>query len=93
MREFDPALELSYTKFYVGLAKDGQPYNFIVKRPRKNTMVLSIRLQQSVEIQSQLEESGLDTLEYDRREGSYPIKLRADWLSQASPRRNPVVEL
>jgi hypothetical protein len=26
-REFDPSLELKYNKFYIGLSKDGQPFN------------------------------------------------------------------
>jgi hypothetical protein len=37
-------LELKYNKFYVGLAKDGQPHNFVVSRPRKNALMLTIRL-------------------------------------------------
>jgi hypothetical protein len=37
----DPALELKYNKFYIGLAKDGQPYNFIVFRPKKGFTDLS----------------------------------------------------
>ncbi len=36
VHEFEPALELKYNKFYIGLAKDGrQPQNFVVFRPGK----------------------------------------------------------
>jgi hypothetical protein len=45
---------------------------------RKNRLILSIRLLQSPEIQSRLEEAGLETLEYDRRDGGYRIRLGAD---------------
>jgi hypothetical protein len=45
----DPALELKYNKFCVGLAKDGQPHNFVISRPQKNALMLTIRLQQSPE--------------------------------------------
>ena len=41
----DPALELKYNKFYVGLAKDGQPHSFVISRPQKNALMLTIRLQ------------------------------------------------
>jgi hypothetical protein len=75
VREFDPALELKYNKFYVGLAKGGQPHNFVLFRPQKNALMLSIRLKPAAEIQSKLEESALDTLEYDKREGAYRIRL------------------
>jgi len=78
VRELDPKLELKYNKFYVGLAKDGQPHNFVVFRPRKNALLLSLRLKQSAEIQAKLDGSGLELLEYDKREGGYRIRLASD---------------
>jgi len=62
-------------RLYVGLAKEGQPNNFVLFRPRKNALMLSIRLKPAAEIQSRLEESGLEALEYDKREGAYRIRL------------------
>jgi hypothetical protein len=35
-REIDPSLELEYNKRYIGLSKEGQPFNFTVLRPKKN---------------------------------------------------------
>ena len=29
LRELDPSLNLKYNKFYIGLEKDGQPFNFV----------------------------------------------------------------
>jgi len=82
VHDFDPALELKYNKFYIGMAKDGQaPHNFLIFRPRKNVLVLSIRLKQSSEVESKLEQSGLEALEYDKREGTYRIRLNVDELS------------
>jgi predicted transport protein len=76
VHEFDPTLELKYNKFYIGMAKEGQaPQNFVIFRPRKNILVLSIRLKQSAEVESKLEESGLGVFEYDKREGAYRIRL------------------
>lgn len=74
----DPALELKYNKFYVGLAKNGQPHNFVISRPQKNALMLTVRLQQSPEIQARLEESGMEALDYDKREGGYRIRLGID---------------
>ena len=37
-REIDPSLDLKYNKFYIGLSKAGQPFNFAQFRPRKNTI-------------------------------------------------------
>lgn len=82
VHEFDPALELKYNKFYIGLAKDGRtPQNFVLFRPRKKSLALSIRLKQSADIESKLEESGLEALEYDKREGSYRLRLGVDELT------------
>jgi hypothetical protein len=38
LRTLNPHLELKYNKFYIGLAKDGQPNNFVVFRPQKNAI-------------------------------------------------------
>ena len=37
--------------------------------------MLSIRLKPAAEIQAKLEDSGLEALEYDKREGGYRIRL------------------
>ncbi len=89
----DPTLELKYNKFYVGLAKDGQPHNFVVCRPRKNALVLTIRLKQSAEVQSRLEESGLESLDYDKREGGYRIRLGIDDLENRGEVLRQLIEM
>src|SRR5687767_8469806 len=40
VRQFDPSLELKYNKFYIGLSRDGQPFNFVQFRPKKNQLNL-----------------------------------------------------
>lgn len=42
LRGFDPTLNLKYNKFYIGLEKDGQPYNFVTFRPKKTSLTLSL---------------------------------------------------
>jgi predicted transport protein len=75
LRELDPAIDLKYNKFYIGLAKDGRPNNFVSFRPKKDWLRLEIKLEPSDEIQRQLEDSGLDIMEYDPRWGQYRVRL------------------
>ncbi len=78
LKELDPSLELKYNKFYIGLSKDGQPYNFIQFRPRKNQIHFELKLPQSDDLDRMIEEAGLETLEYDKRFGRYRLRLTKD---------------
>jgi hypothetical protein len=75
VRVFDRELELKYNKFYIGLAKGGQPNNFVIFRPKKDWLRLEVRLDRSDEMQAQLDGSGLDVMDYDSRWGRYRIRL------------------
>ena len=44
-REIAPSLELKYNRFYIGLSKDGQPFNIAVFRPRKTLLILRLNYQ------------------------------------------------
>lgn len=77
VRTLDPVLELKYNKFYIGLAKKGQPNNFVVFRPMKDWLRVEVRLERSEEIAGQLDESSLDVMDYDTRWGRYRIRLAA----------------
>src|SRR5262245_36212182 len=48
-REIDPSLEPQYNKHYIGIYKGGQPFNFSVFRPRKNSINVEIKLPRSDE--------------------------------------------
>lgn len=74
-RRHDAGLDLKYNKFYIGLAKDGQPFNFVQFRPKKNYFNLELKLPQTDETDSKIEAAGLDQLEYSKRWGVYRIKL------------------
>jgi hypothetical protein len=54
LKDLDPSLELKYNKFYIGLSKNGQPYNFITFRPRKNQLHFEIKLPQSDELDGKI---------------------------------------
>ena len=66
---------LKYNKFYIGLAKQGQPNNFVIFRPQKNAIRIEPRLQDTHPIEQKIEAAGLDVMDYDKRWGRYRIRL------------------
>ncbi len=81
VKEFDPSLELKYNKFYIGLSRDGQPFNFVEFKPKKNFLKLELKLPQSAEVDTKIEEAGLDAMDYDNRWGHYRVRLTKPELS------------
>lgn len=75
VRELDPSLELKYNKFYVGMAKDGQPNNFVVFRPQKAALRVEVKLERSDDVQAAIDEAGLEVLDYQARWGQYRFRL------------------
>jgi predicted transport protein len=75
VRQFDPSLELKYNKFYIGLSRDGQPYNFVTFRPKKSHLNLDVKLPQTEEFDAKIEEAGIETLEYNKRWSTYRLRL------------------
>ena len=80
VRELDPSLSLKYNKFYIGLARNDQPDNFVIFRPKKDWLRFEPRLERSDEMLAKLEGAGFDVMEYDSRWGRYRIRLtKADF--------------
>lgn len=75
IHKFDPNVELKYNKFYIGLATNDQPDNFVTFRPKKNTLRVEPRLPQTEETDAKLENSGLDAMDYDKRWRRYRIRI------------------
>jgi predicted transport protein len=82
VQTLDTDLELKYNKFYIGLAKNGQPHNFVIFRPKKDWLRVEVKLARSEETQAQLDESGLDVMDYDSRWGRYRIRVATGDLAQ-----------
>ena len=74
-KQFDPTLELKYNKFYIGLSRDGQPFNFVTFRPKKNQLRLELKLPETDDLNTKIENSGIETLDYDKRWGRYRLRL------------------
>ncbi|RNA68808.1 DUF5655 domain-containing protein [Alteribacter keqinensis] len=75
LHESDPNLNLKYNKMYIGLEKSGNPNNFVIFKPRKNSITIEVRLPKTEELDRQFEESEVDILEYSKRYGRYRIRL------------------
>ena len=75
VQEVRPELELNYNRFYIGLVHDGIVDNFVQFRPRKSALNLEFRLPQQEEIDALIEESGADTLDYDRKWKRYRLRF------------------
>jgi len=76
-----PNLEPSYNKFYVGVQKDGEPFNFFVVRPKKAFARLELKIQRSDEVDRIISDSGLDEMDYDERWGYYRLRISREDLA------------
>ena len=76
LRKLNPRLELKYNKFYIGLAVDGQPNNFVILRPQKTAIRVEPRLARTDDLEYQLEKVGFDVMGYDARWGRYRLRLQ-----------------
>lgn len=81
-KQFDASLELKYNKFYIGLSRDGQPFNFIQLRPRKNQINLEVKVPEDPQTDEKLESAGIDVIGYNKRWGYYQLRLTKSQLSQ-----------
>jgi len=77
VKEFDPALQFNYTRYYIGLTKNDKPNNFVEFTPRKKTVNMGVRLDQSEEIDRKIEDGGLEP-SYEQTWKRYKIVLAKD---------------
>jgi predicted transcriptional regulator len=68
-------VEFKYNKFYIGLSNDGQPFNFMLCRPRNKALIIEFKSPYSEEIQKIIEDEGLDDIGYAKRYNNYRIRL------------------
>lgn len=80
IHEFDNTVELKYNKFYIGLARDGVPDNFVIFKAQKKRVVAEIKLARSEEIDAELDDRELNYNEYGH--GRYRLVLTHDDIAQ-----------
>lgn len=89
LHEFDPAPELKYNKFYIGLARNGQSDNYVIFRAKKQFVRMELRLDKNQELEDKVESAGLDLMELAHG-GRMRIKLQK---SDVTKNRELVKEL
>lgn len=67
--------KLKYNKHYIGLEKNGAANNFISFKPRKSSVIFQARLSKTDEVDSIIEGSELDELEYEKRWKQYRFRI------------------
>jgi len=89
LQDLDDTVDLKYNKHYIGLGRDGLPYNFVSFRPKKSTLTIEFKIPQSDDVDTIIEDAGLDKLEYNARWSLYRLRLspadvkgKADVLAQ-----------
>jgi hypothetical protein len=75
VRAIDPTLAFKYNKGNIRLARGGQLTRFARLRPKKDWVRLECLLEKSDELQSKLDEAGIDVMDYDVRGGRYRLRL------------------
>ncbi|NYT00903.1 MAG: hypothetical protein GKB99_04190 [Methanocellales archaeon] len=75
IRSFAPDYELNYNKGYIGLMENGRANNFTVMWPKKQFLRVGIRLPKSDNIESQLDDAGLEVIRYSSKSNRYIIRL------------------
>ena len=78
LKALDSGLELKYNKFYIGLVRNGQPTTFVLFRPKRDWLRLELALPRADAISHQLDEAGLDVMDYDVRWSKYRLRLNKD---------------
>lgn len=84
VNEIDDSVQLKYNKFYIGLASDGQPNNFVTFRPNKSVIRVEPKIGRDDAVEHLLAEKGLDVMDYDSRWGRYRIRLDKASIAQHS---------
>ena len=82
--EFDSYAELNYNKFYIGLKINGRSKNYAIFRPKKNYLILEIKIPEIEENDEIINQAELITLNYAKRYGYYRLRINEKELSEKS---------
>lgn len=93
VKQFDPSLELKYNKFYIGLSRDGQPFNFVTIKPKKSYLNLELKIPLSEELDEKIESAGIETLEYNKRWGTYRLRLAKEQVKSKADTLRDMMQL
>ena len=92
-RQFEPTLELKYNKFYIGLSKEGRPFNFLTFRPNRARLNVALKIPRDAAVDGTIEEAGLTSLEYAVRGSAYRLSLSPEDVSSKGEMLKQLIEL
>lgn len=69
-------MALKYNKHYIGLSRDGVADNFMSFRARKDYLIAEFRIPRADDVTALIENSGVDSLPYDKRWARYRLRLK-----------------
>ena len=75
VNSFKTGFSLKYNKFYIGLAKEGQPNNFVIFRPKKSFLRLELKLPKTQETDEIIEKNEFDEMDYLTKWSRYRIRI------------------
>jgi hypothetical protein len=76
INDVDPAARLSFQAGYAGIQRNGVAANYLIVEPRKDHLVLRLRIPESSELTERIRSGGLDLMSYVRW-GAYGVRVRA----------------
>jgi hypothetical protein len=74
-------LEMKYNKYYIGLAENGIPDNFISMKPQRRAVRVEFRIPRDAELTARIEEN-LDFISYDLTWRLYQVRITASDFDQ-----------
>jgi len=76
IQEVEPKAQLNYNKYYIGLTIDGVASNFLIMEPKKKqAVVFAVRTDRDDALTQQIEEAGIELLQYQVKGKQYRIRL------------------
>ncbi len=75
VREIEPDASLKYNKNYIGIVRCGVVSNFVSFRPRRQQVLMELKIPRSDEVSQRLQEAGMNVLTYRIRWGLYALQL------------------
>ncbi len=71
----DRNLQPTYRKRYVGVARNGQPQNFVTLYPKKRRLAMTFKRARSEDFEKAIEEAGIGEVVYMEKHGRYRLPL------------------
>ena len=79
--EFDSDAELNYNKFYIGLKINGRSKNYAIFRPKKNSLILEIKIPKTEENDEIINQAEITKFNYAKRYDCYRLRINEKELS------------